>query len=241
VLDDGAIVSGTSVESYRSWSVWIERSTNHGRTWTKFGPIVVDPRYAGGGTPKDTSSPAEWDLTEGIIQPSIVRLGGKRLRLYARSTSRTGKICIADSNDLGITWTQARPIDLPNPNSGIDADTLPDGRVVLVYNHTTKGRTPLNLAISKDGEQFQMFQTLESEPGEYSYPSMIVGGRGSAHHIHLEPPPDPVRAGTAGSGAAIIRSLEAATFIARLEMAASARTGPRLRSPCFIKIADFVR
>ncbi|MEO8028681.1 MAG: exo-alpha-sialidase, partial [Bryobacteraceae bacterium] len=26
VMDDGTIVSGTSVESYRSWAVWIERS-----------------------------------------------------------------------------------------------------------------------------------------------------------------------------------------------------------------------
>jgi predicted neuraminidase len=182
VLDNGTIVSGTSVESYRSWSVWIERSTDHGRTWTKVGPVVVDPRHAGDGQPKYTSSSSEWDLTEGIIQPSIVRLGGKRLRLYARSTSKTGRICVADSNDLGVTWTQARPIELPNPNSGIDADTLPDGRVVLVYNHTMKGRSPLNLAVSKDGERFEMFQTLENEPGEFSYPSMIVG-RDAALHI----------------------------------------------------------
>ena len=27
--------------------------------------------------------------------------------------------------------------------------------------------------MERDGEQFRMFYTLESEPGEYSYPSMI--------------------------------------------------------------------
>ena len=77
-----------------------------------------------------------------------------------------------------MTWTQARPIDLPNPNSGIDAVALRDGRVVLVYNHTVKGRTPLNLAVSRDGEHFKMFQVLEDQPGEYSYPAMVQAKNG---------------------------------------------------------------
>ena len=173
VLPSGVIVSGTSVESYRSWAVWIERSTDNGKTWTKFGPITV--LNTAGADPKGN---AEWDRTDGIIQPSVISLGGKHLRLYARSTSKTGKICIADSNDDGLTWTQASTIELPNPNSGIDAVALKDGRVVVVYNHSTKGRTPLNLALSKDGTHFQMFKTLEDEPGEYSYPSMIEAANG---------------------------------------------------------------
>ena len=78
----------------------------------------------------------------------------------------------------GGTWTQAHLLDLPNPNSGIDAVGLRDGRVVLIYNDTIKGRTPLNLAISSDGEHFKMFYTLEDEPGEYSYPAIIQGKNG---------------------------------------------------------------
>jgi predicted neuraminidase len=80
-----------------------------------------------------------------------------------------------------VTWTQAHPLDLPNPNSGIDAVSLRDGRIVLVYNHTDKYRTPLNLAVSTDGEHFRMFQTLEDQPGEYSYPAMIQGKNGDLH------------------------------------------------------------
>lgn len=177
VMPDGTVVSGSSVESYRSWACWIERSTDNGRTWKRSGPITVSPDASRtavkGDAPPAVPGSSDWSRTEGIIQPSVISLGGNHLRFYARSTAMTGKICVADSYDGGITWTQAHPIDLPNPNSGIDAVALKDGRIVLVYNHTDHGRTPLNLAVSKDGEHFRMFYVLEDQPGEYSYPAMI--------------------------------------------------------------------
>ena len=179
VMDDGVIVSGTSVEAYRSWAVWIERSEDRGRSWAKIGPITV-PQPPGG----DDEAPGsnDWDVTDGIIQPSIVSLGGDRLRLYARATARTGHVCVADSYDAGRTWTQARPINVPNPNSGIDAVALLDGRIALVYNHTRDSRSPLNLALSDDGEHFNMVAVLEDEPGaEFSYPNVIQGRDGALH------------------------------------------------------------
>ena len=159
VLPNGVIVSGTSVESYKSWAAWIERSTDNGKTWTRHGPIVPP--------------------TGGIIQPTIVSMGGKRLRFLARSTM--GRICVSDSADEGITWTPARPIDLPNPSAGIDAVRLKDGRYVMIYNHTERGRTPLNLAVSADAEHWTRFHDLENEPGEYSYPAMVQASDGSLH------------------------------------------------------------
>ena len=185
VAPDGTVVSGTSVESYRSWAAWIERSTDNGETWSKAGPITV-PRTEGaagvqGDAPNAVPGSSSWRVTWGIIQPSVVSLGGDHLRLYARSTSLIGKICVADSHDGGKTWTQARPLDIPNPNSGIDAVALRDGRIVLIYNNSDSKRTPLNLAVSTDGEHFRMFQTLENEPGEYSYPAMIQGKDGDLH------------------------------------------------------------
>jgi predicted neuraminidase len=180
VLRDGAIVSGTSVESYRSWAAWIERSSDDGKTWTKFGPITVPQSNSildsGTNSPHAALAPAE--ETYGIIQPSIVLMHDQHLRLYARSTSLIGRICVADSFDAGATWTAARPLDLPNPNSGIDAVALRDGRVVLAFNNSSRERTPLNLAVSKDGEHFNVFETLENEPGEYSYPALIQGQDG---------------------------------------------------------------
>jgi len=175
VLANGTIVSGSSVESYSSWAVWIERSTDNARTWQRIGPITI------AGSHPSTLTPDGKENVSGIIQPAIVSLDGKHLRLYARSTLDIGRICVADSMDDGLTWTQAHPIDLPNPNSGIDAVGLRDGRVVLIYNDSKQDRTPLNLAVSRDGEHFTMFATLEDQPGEYSYPAIIQGAGGELY------------------------------------------------------------
>jgi len=113
-----------------------------------------------------------------LIQPSVVRIGKHHLRLFARSTEDIARICVSDSFDDGLTWSTARPLDLPNPNSGIDAVSLRDGRIVLVYNDSTTERSPLVIAISHDGDHFHRFRTLESQPGEFSYPAIIqeLGG-----------------------------------------------------------------
>ncbi len=159
VLGSGVVVSGSSVESYESWACWIERSSDDGETWARIGPITVPGK-------------------NGIIQPSVIQVSGRHLRLYARSTAQIGRICIADSLDGGLTWTAARPLDLPNPNSGIDVVKLRDGRIVLVFNNSSTGRTPLNLAVSRDGEHFQIFRTIENAPGEFSYPALVQAQNG---------------------------------------------------------------
>lgn len=176
VMEDGTIVSGSSVESYRSWAAWIERSTDGGKTFSRIGPITV---------PGDGGGSDDGKSTRGLIQPSVISLGGKKLRMYARSTQNIGRVCVADSTDGGVTWTEAHPLDVVNPNSGIDAVALRDGRVVLVYNNTVKGRSPLNLAVSRDGEKFTMFHTLEDAAGEeFSYPNVIQGKYGDLHIIY---------------------------------------------------------
>jgi predicted neuraminidase len=71
---------------------------------------------------------------------------------------------------------------LPNPNSGLDAVTLKDGRHLLVYNHTRSGRSPLNVAISPNGREWSATLVLENEPGqEFSYPAVIQSGDGLVH------------------------------------------------------------
>jgi predicted neuraminidase len=67
-----------------------------------------------------------------------------------------------------------------------------------VYNHTTKGRSPLNVSVSRDGKTWEAALVLESEPGEYSYPAVIQTSDGLVHitytwkrqrikHVELDP------------------------------------------------------
>jgi predicted neuraminidase len=170
VMGNGIILSGTSVESYGSWAVWSERSIDDGKTWQRIGPIAAPPSLANG--------PTKPGGAYGIIQPSVLDMGGKHIRLYARSTPGIGRICQADSMDGGLTWSEVKATSLLNPNSGIDAVRLRDGRIVMVYNPVTSGRTPLELAVSPDGEKWAPVRQLETDPGEYSYPATIQAKNG---------------------------------------------------------------
>jgi alpha-L-rhamnosidase len=70
--------------------------------------------------------------------------------------------------------------------------TLKDGSHALIYNDfetlpgTPKGvRTPLAIAVSKDGVNWSKVITLEDSPiSQYSYPSIIQGKDGSLHAIY---------------------------------------------------------
>lgn len=158
-LSDGSLLAGSSTE-YDGWRVHMERTTDNGVTWHRTGPLNDGEEIS-------------------AIQPSILKHGGETLQALGRS--RQGKIWQMWSQDNGKTWSEMTLTDLPNPNSGTDAVTLSDGRHVLVYNHTPRGRSPLNVAISKDGHDWTSAVILEDEPGEYSYPAVIQSADGKIH------------------------------------------------------------
>ncbi len=158
-LANGDILCPSSTEE-AGWRVHFERTSDLGKTWTKTDPVNDGKQIA-------------------AIQPSILTLGGDKLRALGRT--RQKHLFQIDSDDLGRTWGKMTLIDLPNPNSGTDAVTLRDGRHMLIYNHTAKGRSPLNLAISKDGNTWLPAPVLEDAPGEYSYPAIIQTADGLVH------------------------------------------------------------
>lgn len=170
LLPKGVILAGSSVESYGSWACWIARSTDDGESWQQIGPIAA-PHGLEAAQPKPGQP-------HGIIQPALVDLGDGHIRLYARATNDIGRICQSDSHDNGLTWSAVTKTDLRNPNSGIDAVRLRDGRLVIAYNNTSSGRTPLNLAVSATGDKWVNFRDLETAPGEYSYPALIQARNG---------------------------------------------------------------
>lgn len=167
-LPDGVILCGTSGEA-TGWRVFMQSTADLGKTWTSVGPLNDGKEF-------------------GAIQPTILRhdKAAKVLQILCRS--KQGKITQCWSRNGGKTWGPMTATPLPNPNSGIDAVTLADGRGVLVYNHTGTiagrwggRRTPLNVAVSKDGKTWQAAVVLENTPGEYSYPAVIQTSDGLLH------------------------------------------------------------
>lgn len=162
-LKDGTILAGSSTEGLSpppEWQLHMERSTDGGKTWSL---IKV---------PTTTSGPP-------AIQASFLRHTDGSIQAIGRTKSK--KVFTTTSKDNGLTWSEVALLDLPNPSSGTDAVTLRDGRHLFIYNHTPKGRMPLNVATSKDGQSWNAALVLESEPGEYSYPAIIQTADGLVH------------------------------------------------------------
>ncbi|HBJ37377.1 MAG TPA: sialidase [Planctomycetaceae bacterium] len=162
-LASGEMLCPTSDETSQApsrWTVHFERTGDLGLTWSR-------------------TEPLNDGITVAAIQPSILQHGDGRLQAVGRS--RQGKIFTIQSEDQGKTWAEMSFLDLPNNNSGTDAVTLKDGRHLLVYNHTTKGRSPLNVSISMDGQAWEAALVLEDQPGEYSYPAVMQSSDGLVH------------------------------------------------------------
>lgn len=169
LLDNGDLFAPSSKEG-DGWKIHFEVARDNGKTIRMIGPIEGDGINA--------------------IQPSILQHGNGKLQILARSRNRA--IVESWSSDNGETWSALAKTTLPNNNSGTDAVTLKDGRHVLVYNHVlppgdlAKGpRTPLNVAISKDGTNWSAALILEDSPiSQYSYPAVIQTSDGMLHFIY---------------------------------------------------------
>jgi predicted neuraminidase len=159
-LASGDVLSGSSSE-HDGWRVHVERSADGGRTW-------------------DRTPPLNDGKAIGAIQPSILIHADGRLQALGRT--RNGRLFETWSADHGRTWTALELTGLPNPSAGTDATTLGDGRFLLVYNHTAKGRSPLNVAVSSNGRDWLAGAVLEDEAGrEFSYPAVIQTRDGLVH------------------------------------------------------------
>ena len=159
-LANGAILAGTSLESHRNWTPFVDRSTDDGKTWKRSSAFHVPEKF-------------------GQIQPTLFEARDGKIVALMRSRSPR-LICRAESRDGGETFTPAEQTELLNPSAGIDAVKTKAGDVFLIYNPTQVFRTPLSLARSTDdGKTWKRVADLETEPGEFSYPAMIESDAGS--------------------------------------------------------------
>jgi len=168
-LEDGSILCPSSTEIIDKgqllWRVHFEITRDLGESWELIGPI---------------NDGVEFDA----IQPSILTYEDGRMQVLCRTMQDV--ISESWSEDGGLSWSQMAATSLPNPSAGTDALTLDDGRQLLVYNHSGRGkkapgRRILNVALSSDGINWNPVLTLENQKGEYSYPAVIQTSDGLVH------------------------------------------------------------
>ncbi len=157
---NGFLLCPSSLES-DGWRVRMEMTPDFGFTWKHTGFLN--------------------DKSLDVIQPSVLLHNDGKIQILCRS--RQSEIYTSWSADSGRHWTRLKSSGLPNPNSGIDATTLKDGRFFLVYNHLCQGRNILNGAISDDGVKWEAAVLLEEgvREAEYSYPAVILSRDGLIH------------------------------------------------------------
>lgn len=131
-------------------------------------------------TTKDNG--ATWErsgVAAGGSQPTVIERSDGTFLALMREEPR---ILQSTSHDGGKTWTTPFPTPLRNPDAGIAMRKLHNGHLVLVFNDATAARTPLSIARSVDeGKTWQKPLALESNPGEYSYPSLLQAEDGTIH------------------------------------------------------------
>jgi predicted neuraminidase len=166
LLADGTLLCPSSTEK-EGWYIQMERTDINCTKWEKSSPARSERKFA-------------------AIQPSVLFHPGGKLQILCRT--KEGVVAESWSEDNGKTWSGLEATAIPNPNSGIDAVTLKNGTHLLVYNPTTTGpngrggaRTPLSVALSRDGKEWTELLKLETEPGEYSYPAVIQTSDGQIH------------------------------------------------------------
>jgi predicted neuraminidase len=170
MLEDGRLLCPSSTED-KGWRVHMEWTPDFGKTWSRTKPLNDSKVFR-------------------AIQPTILKYKDGKIQILCRSRDNILK---SWSTDGGKTWSELEKTVLPNPNSGIDAVTLPDGRHLLVYNHSTRdmhGRAKLNVALTEDGENWKAalkledVTTVEDREAYGAYPAAILGSDRLVHIVY---------------------------------------------------------
>jgi len=163
----GSVLYCPSSTEHDGWKIHLELFDLYSQKWKALVPIQHEDKFD-------------------VIQPVLLTYPQNKFQLLNRS--KNGAIIETWSGDSGQTWSTLKPIDLPNPNSGIDGITLQNGHQLLIYNHagTPAGkwggnRYPLNVSLSANGKDWRPSYVLESNPGEFSYPAVIQSRDGMIH------------------------------------------------------------
>lgn len=126
----------------------------------------------------------------GVIQPAVVEISPGHLVAYNRrgggyGPTTDGWMIRAESRDGGWTWTPGRDTPFPNPNAAVEFVKLTSGNLLLVYNDSMVGRTPLIAALSTDGDRTYPYRRAIAEgKGDFAYPIALQAKDGTIHVVY---------------------------------------------------------
>ncbi|KAL4967109.1 sialidase family protein [Aspergillus stella-maris] len=122
ILENGTLVIPTFKCRVEPGAKWIGNDDISAiRTSTDLGKTWFDTPISG---------------STGCVHMEIQHLkNGSYLALYR---SRWADFIHSSTSPDGLEWSEPKPTSLPNPNAGICFDVLPSGRVVVVYNHSSR-------------------------------------------------------------------------------------------------------
>ncbi|MGN6385427.1 MAG: sialidase family protein [Verrucomicrobiota bacterium] len=157
------------------------------------GKIVVFHSDDKGHTWAPGSTTLDSDLTgtrQNLMEPGVVELSNNHLLMLIRT--KLGAQFMSESSDHGQTWTAPKPSSLLGPEAPATIARIPNSNDLLVIwndhdgqpeshrRHQPPIRTPLAVAISKDGGKTWInHKLLETEPNHgYCYTALtFIGNR----------------------------------------------------------------
>jgi predicted neuraminidase len=157
VTPDGAWLMGTFLCRTEPGVKWVgdndvselRRSADQGSTWQR---IAVPDSL-------------------GCVHMNVVPAGDGTLLALFRS--RWADVVHASrSGDGGLTWSPPQPTELPNNNSSIQATTLRDGRIALVYNHSSRANAT--------ERRLSLYDEIDDEDGDRLPTASVTDGRRTA-------------------------------------------------------------
>jgi len=135
------------------------------------------------------------DIYLGLLQPTFVKKSDGGIVCFLRDNGLPKQIRVTESQDGGISWSQSKLMDIPNPGSSVQSLVLNNNHWLLVCNDLKRGRYRLTVFLSEDeGKSWPWRRELDNlgpGGGELSYPSLIQGGDGKLHGVYTYATPLP--------------------------------------------------
>ncbi len=126
---------------------------------------------------------------QGNLQPAVVQLADNDLFCFLRrgggyEPTTDGWVQRSESHDGGKTWSEGVKTDFPNPNAAVELIKLKNGDLLFVYNDNMNDRTPLTVAVSRDGGKTWPFRrAIAGGDNDFAYPYAIQAKDGKIHLV----------------------------------------------------------